>query len=422
MKAPFALLLAFTCTLYTSGLARAAQIPGGYEFARLSVEAAERAAVLHSPSVAEAAARVDEARATLALARTAGAPQLTAGYAAAPQGGTLGSTIEQSLTTVGAQITLGDTFARSPAVREAQERLLSAEFALQDASRMARVTIVAAYYDALRARATQELRKGALAAAMTDRAAAQTRFRIGDAPRLDVVRADVAIAQATALLEAARVQWQNASEALSVKTGEPASLFAAVVPAPLPALAPALTPNEAVARALAMRPDVAAAQADVAAQTSAVAVARRGALPAVTIGAGYTTGVDSGVRVRGPSANVLVSLPISHVAEDRVAQARARLQEARSRLASLRQQVRLEVSAAARSYAAAARATQAASRAREESAVELHAVEIGYRSGASSSLDVSDARRTYVQAELNELDARYAQAAARATLFVLVGE
>jgi outer membrane protein TolC len=152
------------------------------------------------------------------------------------------------------------------------------------------------------------------------------------------------------------------------------------------------------------------------AEEAAVGVAQRGRMPGVTINAGYTTGVDSGVQVHGPSATVNVAIPLSNAAAARAAAERARLAQAQYKVASIRRQITVDVSSAARTYAESLQATQSARRARIAAEQQLRATQIGYRSGASSSLDVQIARRTYVSAEMDELTAIYAQAQAAATL------
>lgn len=385
------------------------------QFSALPLQQALQQAVVRSPDVAQARERVNENAALLAAARGAAAPALTLGYAAAPQGGNASNTIEQSLTTVGAGITLGDYLAYRPAVRQAQFTLASAQFGLLDAQRLERVKVVGLYYDALKAVATVSLREQDLAGAQSDMRAARLRYRAGDVPRLDVVRASVAVANAQATLDAARVDLENTENALAVETGMPSKIFERVEPASGLA-APPSDPQQAVSRALAQRTDLASAQQAVHAEEAAVHVAQRGVLPAVTLNAGYTQGMDSGVFVRGPSASLNVSLPVSHAAADRAAAERARLAQAQDKAASLQRQITVNVSAAARTYAESVRALQSARSARIAAEQELHATQIGYRSGASSSLDVADARRTYVQAALNELNATYAQAQAAATL------
>lgn len=399
-------------------LAVAALLPK--QFDALPLEAALQKAVAGSPDVAQARERVNENSALLAAARGVAAPALTANYLQAPQGGSNDTTITQRLTTVGAQITLGDYLTASPAVRQAAFTLASSQYDLLDAQRTERIKTAGQYYAALKALATVAVRKQDLAGAAADLRAANLRYRAGDAPHLDVTRAQVALARAQANLSAAQVDLQNAQEALSVETGEPVANLAALSNAAMPPAPPAEV-QRAVARALAQRSDLASAGRAVSAEEAAVRVAERGVLPAVTVSAGYTSGVDSGVPVHGPTAGVNLALPISHAASERIAAERARLAQSQYKAEAIRRQIVVEVSAAARTYAESLRATQAATRERIAAQAELRATQIGYRSGASSSLDVADARRTYVQAALEELDAVYAQAQAAASLEQEIG-
>jgi cobalt-zinc-cadmium efflux system outer membrane protein len=385
------------------------------QFSGLPLSSAVEQAVAISPDVAQARERVNENAALLAAARGIAAPALTANYVAAPQGGPSNTTITQSLTTIGGQIVLGDFLTSAPAVRQAYFTLAGAQFDLLDAQRSERIKVVGQYYDALKTAATVELRRQDYAGAESDLRAAQVRFHAGDAPRLDVVRAQVALANAEANLESARVDFANAQNALSVETGAPPASFSKMTPAPFAALA-ALSPGRAVERALAQRSDYLSALQAVHAEEAAVRAAQRSIFPAVTLSGGYTSGVDSGVVVHGPSANVTVALPISQAAHSRAQAERARLAEATDKAGAIRRQISVQVSAAARTYQESIRATASASRARAAAQEELRATQIGYRNGASSSLDVADARRTYVQAALNELSAVYAQAQAAATL------
>lgn len=384
------------------------------QFSALPLDAALQKAEIASPDVAQARERVNENAALLQAARGAAAPALTANYAQAPQGGSNNDTIAQRLTTVGAQVTLGDFLASSASVRQAAYTLEAARYDLLDAQRAERVKVAGEYYTALKARAAVALREQSLSGARADLRAAELRFRAGDAPRLDVVRAQVALASAQTDLAAAQVDLQNALEALSVETAEPAPAFETLAPAG--AAPPLPSAQRAIERALAQRSDLASAEQDVRAQESAVHVASRGVLPSLIVSAGYTTGVDSGVQVHGPSANVTAAFPISHAAADRISAERARLAQAQYRSEAIRRQIVLEVGAAARTYAETVRASESAARARAAAQSELDATQIGYKSGASSSLDVADARRTYVQAALAELNAVYAQAQAAATL------
>jgi len=73
-------------------------------------------------------------------------------------------------------------------------------------------------------------------------------------------------------------------------------------------------------------------------------------------------------------------------------------------------------------YQAQSVALAAAQRALEEADAEFKATQIGYRNGASSSLDVESARATYVQALVAQISALYPQQEAEATLQLLMGK
>ncbi len=390
-------------------------------FSQLSLGDAQSAALQHSPDVALARAKVQEQQALFGVSRSAYAPALTANYAASPQGVDLDRTAEQRLTTVGASIALGDLFAASPAIAQANASLRAAQFSLADAQRTERITVIGFYYDALDTLATVDARQVALDGANAEVRAAQLRFNNGDAPRLDVVRAQVAQANAQADLARARADAQNATgtlgeetalDAASLRTGSHEESVVQLVPYDIAG---------AVRNALASRPEIAAAQAAVDAEEHAVEVARRGNLPQVTLAGGYTTGVDSAINVAGPSLNINATLPLGSAPRDRVTAEQARLAQAQAQLDKVRREVTIEVSSAVRTEIAQGEALAAAERALGQAKAEYDATQIGYRSGASSSLDVELARSTYITALVTELSAYYAQARAGATLQLLMG-
>jgi len=397
----------------------AAEEPIPAAFAALSLDQAESASVLRSPDVAAAQAVVREDAAALASARGALGPSINTTYAVAPQGGPLGETIQQRITTVQVQTTVGDVLAYAPLVAAADATLRAARASLAAATREERVKAVALYYDALKARAIASAREEALATAKEQRRAAAIRAGAGDAPRLDVVRADVAVARATANVETARAAEANALDALRAETGATA-LDTTVDAAPAQPLAD-LTPDAAVTEARANRADLRAAEASVAVARASAAAARRGALPALTVAAGYAQGVDSGVNVHGPAINVSLGIPLNGAARAQAAQREAAVGESVAKEQAQERQLALDVAAAARNVAAARRATAASDEARGEALAELRATELGYRNGASSSLELASARDTYTQAVVDALSSEYDELKARATLHLEIG-
>lgn len=389
----------------------------------------ERAAVAYAPSVAAARAQVRERAALLAAAGGTAIPRAIASYVQAPQGGSVG-TVTQRITTVGAQIVLGDLIGASPAIAQARADLLAAQADELAAERAERGKALNLYFDAIRAAEIRRLREQIVRSAIADRRAAELRFKSGDAPRLDVVRSDVALARAQADLAQAAAGERNARNALAVETAVPEQELR------LPSLRTLDAMNDLAAQseirralldgyvrlALEDRPEIASARAVVAAQEAAVGVASRGLFPTLIAQVGYAAGVDSGINVAGPSAGVTLEVPLSHASADRVAAQRARLDQARAQLAQAQRAIELEVSAAVQNLLAQREVSVAASRARSEALAELHAIEVGYRSGASSSLDVDDARRTYARAAVDDVAARAALLQSWAALQLALGE
>jgi outer membrane protein len=398
-----------------------AQTATPFAFTGLTLDGAERDAVAHSPDVSAASAVVRENDAALVAVRSALGPQLVGGYVSSPQAGlTPNTTILSQIASVGVQTTIGDIAAYSPLVAAALANLYNAQSGLASAQQSERLKAVALYYDALKARAIRSARESALATANEQLRAAQIRFDAGDAPKLDVVRANVAVAKATADAELARVADLNATEALRIETGAPDAAFATTVAASLP-VTPALAPEAAVVRARLLRPELLAAQRVTQAAQASARVARRAQLPAVTIGAGYAAGIDSGQHVAAPTVNVALNLPLSGAARARVNQADAVVAEDQAKADAIARAIDLEVASAARSLAAAQRATAATTEARRQAEAQLTATQLGYRNGASSSLELSTARDVFTQAVVDELSALYDEARARATLSLEVG-
>jgi outer membrane protein len=391
-------------------------------FSGLDLAAAEQAGVLQSPDVAAAQARLRGAQSALAQARAAFGPSVLAGYTENPQAGPAGTTIAQHLSTLGLQTVVGNLLSYSPLVASAHAALRAAQSDEAVAERAEKIKTAGLYYGALKARATAAARNEALSLAQAEQAAAQKRFSAGDAPRLDVVRAAVAAARATADAENAKAADANATEALRLETGADPSALAQTAGGSLPPL-PAQSGDVAGAIALAQqrRADIKSAEENVSAANAAVGAARRGLLPGLIVGAGYGRGVDSGQRVAGPTLSAQLELPLSGAGYGRMRQSQALLAEAQARFAGVRRQTMIDVGSAVRNLAASQLATAATTKAREQAQQALAATELGYRSGASSGLERTVARATYSDARLSELAAIYDEALARATVELQLG-
>jgi outer membrane protein len=391
-------------------------------FTALSLSDAETKAVARDVGVQQAQTVVMQGAAGLHLAGTLPVPHLLGSYNLSPQAGggaQSSSSVEQHLLSVGAGVTLNEILSSSDTVRAAADDLLAAQRQAQAAVLAARGNAVRLYYGALSAIALERFRQEELTASLRDRAAAAIRARSGESPHLDVIRADVAVEQARADLALSKAQEADAVEALASATGVDPSALAAVNERPAPP-ASTLGVDAAVTRALAARPEISSLLASVNAREADVGLARQSGLPLVGAQGGYEGGADTGVPVRGPAVTVNVDFPLSSPEHAQVQIAQAQLAATQWQLIGERRAIALQVAAAVRDARAASQSARAASAARTAATKALGAVELGYREGATASLDVADARRTYVQASVDALVSEYARDEAYALLEELV--
>lgn len=389
-------------------------------FAALSLADAEARATANNVDVQTAIATVREREASLRIARITGVPHFAGDYALAPQANAPNTgTVEQHFFSVGVGVSINDILANSTAVRTAAADLLAAQRNADAATLGARQSAAKLYFAALQAVAIERLRADTIAGAQRDKGAAELRARNGEAPQLDVVRADVTLAQALADFVRAQADRADAVDALASATAVNAATLTMFVASPT-ATRGVPDSERAIARALALRPEVSALLATIAARQADVAGARRSAIPTATVQGGYQSGVDTGIPVRGAQVTAHLDVPLASSSGAQVASAQAQVDAARAQLDQERRTLALQIASAIRDAHANDAAVAAAQRGRDEARRALDAVEIGYREGASSSLDVADARRTYVQASANALAAEYQRALAYAMLEVIV--
>jgi len=390
--------------------------------ALMTMKDAQALALLHAPAVIAAQARVDETVALARAARGQGLPHAIVNYNQTPQAGPVSGTVLQKLTTYGGQVTIGDLLGRDPAVAQADAVVRGARENEIDAERTERIKVVGLYVDAERTREVEHLRFLMVSSLVEDRRAAQLRYDAGDAPHLDVLRADVELAQARAEFAQAEADERNARSALALETGrEDAKIEVEPLNAAGISMPAGVTIETGILFALAHRPEIAAANEDLASERAALRAANLGRLPAITAQAGYTTGVDTALDVHGASANVTLDLPIGGATAAQAAAQQARIDQARARVDAATQAVTLDVTTSITSLQAALGAAQATAAARNEAEQEVSGTELGYRSGASSSLELIDARRAFAEAELNDVVSRATLIEDRAVLNLALG-
>lgn len=182
---------------------------------------------------------------------------------------------------------------------------------------------------------------------------------------------------------------------------------------------------ELVARALAGRPDLAAARARAAAAESLIRVARAGAFPQIGLSGGYEAHAESFVGADG--SNWTVGVGVRFTAFDglatraRVRQAQAAAEQARRAAALAEQQASLEVRTAFHEVAAARQGLALAGQARRLAERSLAIVEDRYREGLTTLVELLDAETALTAARSREVEGQQDLLRAQATLDLAVG-
>ena len=244
----------------------------------------------------------------------------------------------------------------------------------------------------------------------------QARFQGGTAAKLDVLKAQVAVAQADNDLIGAERDVVTATDAVDRLIGQPlgtpiAARDSLTVPPPLPDVA---VVEDA---ALAARPELASLSSQQVGAHAGTSLAREFWLPDFTLSAQRNYGPDGGDALY--SAGIALPFPIFYWQHSKgeIAERQHRERELSASYRDLRAQVSQDVRA---THAAADAALRRALFIRDQllpSARETYRVaSVSYDLGGSSALDVLDARRNLLDAETQYADALAAANSARADL------
>lgn len=243
----------------------------------------------------------------------------------------------------------------------------------------------------------------------------QARFQAGTAARLDVIRAQVGVAQATNDLLANARDVQNAAASLERLMGSPFGVpitptDSLEVPAGLPPL------EQLQSIALQSRPELASIAAQRAGARASTALTKEFWLPDLTLGVARDYAQPNPALFSTGLAFPFPLFPWQHTRGD-IAEARFRERELAASEQNIRAQVTQDVRAA---YANALTALQQVAFIRDEllpsARAAYRSASASYSLGGSSALDVQDARRSLLDAESQYADALVAATVSRAEL------
>jgi len=397
-------------------------------------------ALAANSDLARAVARVDEARALLAQAEAARMPSAGAQFErsralSSAATGTLPPGVARERNNYRAALEVSyelDLWGRLAAASQAARAELLASEAARDAVRLALAAEVAKTWFALRALDAQvAATRGALALREQGLALQRRRFEGGLISEFELRQLEAEAAAARAQLPALEREREASEAALAVLLGRsPRAILedriarAAAPEALVAPVAPAGLPSELLLR----RPDLVEAESRLAAANARVALARSAYFPSVQLtGALGSESAALANLFSGPAGiwrfAAAVSAPIFSGGrlEAQVDAAAARERQALAAYQSAIRNAFAEVRTALAAQARAAETFAAESERAAALAAALRLARLRYANGVASQLEVIDAERGLLAAEIARHEALRAQRAALADLYRALG-
>ena len=292
-------------------------------------------------------------------------------------------------------------------VSQAQQELLAAQ-ARFDAARLDLAGQVgAAYYNVLRGQALLGIARETEAQAVRQYQDAGKRFKVGDVPELDVIRARVPVANARAAEVSALNALAIARQTLNVTVGQPLDAPVSVEEVPFTATQMPFTLEEARTRALEFSPAVRAADATVKSNEVGLQIAKHSRDPLLALQASDVRSNDQTGFRSLDTVQATISIPLSDGGASKAARkaAQATLEGSRAQAEVARQTTLVAVSAAYLTAQSSQKQLDAAKEARDIAQIAYDKTARGYTLGLFPFADVLTA-----QTELRLARTAYAQA------------
>jgi outer membrane protein len=318
-------------------------------------------------------------------------------------------------------------------IKASAEQLEAARLSVAAAVNDTLLTVRERFYGVLLSREIIRVREEALVVLEGELARARQRQQIGAGSDFDLLRAEVAAANARPPLIRARNDYRTAQDLLRIALGAPSGSDAEETDLDvqghlaLPAWQPALA--DMIVGANEKRPELRAQERIVDAAQYAVDAARAGNRPQVGVFAGYGIQKKSYVSslhdtVNGWSAGVQTSWSIFDGRETagRVQQARSRVQQARLGAEELRLEIDVEVRRAHSSLVEATELLSASEKVVEQARESLRISQARLEAGSATQLDVLAAQSALTEASFNLARAEHDHAVAIARLRRAIGD
>ena len=246
---------------------------------------------------------------------------------------------------------------------------------------------------------------------------AKGRFKAGVAPKIDVTTAEVDFSNARLNLITAKNNLSVARVTLNNAMGIPsADPYRVLEPEVLEPYQVAL--DEAVTRAMQLRPEMISQRAQERSAEVAIKAAQGNYFPTVTSSANYSYSGNDFPLVYNWNVTGTVNIPIfsGFLTQQQVAQARANLLKTKANGEVLKQNILLEVNQALLNLEAAKERLQVTAVTVVQAKERLAQVEGRYKAGLNNAVEVTDAEVALVNAQVNDVVAISNYQAAKAAL------
>ncbi|TLY25594.1 MAG: TolC family protein [Nitrospirae bacterium] len=287
----------------------------------------------------------------------------------------------------------------------------TAQFNLQAANANAETTVQTvvinvqqAYFSLQQAQRLVKVNEEALTQFKQHLDLARGRFKAGVAAKVDVTTAEVDLSNAQLNLITAKnnalVARVTLNNAMGIQTTNPYRVLD-----PSRGEAYQVTLDEAVARAMQLRPEMISQRAQERAAEAAIKAAQGNFFPTVTSSANYSYSATDFPLVYNWNVAGTVNIPIfsGFLTKQQVAQARANLLTTKANGDVLRQSILLEVSQALLNLEAAVERLEVTKITVTQAKERLDQVEGRYKAGLSNAVEVTDAEVALVTAQVNDV-------------------
>jgi cobalt-zinc-cadmium efflux system outer membrane protein len=311
---------------------------------------------------------------------------------------------------------------RGRRIDEAERNAERVAALVRDRERRLEGDVTRAFFSALAARRRLALQRMIEELNQRTLDATSARVKAGESPQMEANLAEIRFGQSRRETIAAETEVATTVLQLKRLLGLPPERV--VEPSgELRGTARALAPPDAVARALAQRPDLLAAQAELARVRAELALVRRLRIPNPTLEGFYETEAEGdGGRDRIVGGGLRIPLPVFDRNQGEVMALAAQEQQARHLLNATRRTVEQEVTEALREYEAAGRALEVLeARVLDPVRENLGFIETAYREGKIDLLQFVVVQNDLVRAEFTYLDSLAAFRRAEANLAAAIG-